>query len=66
VPAGIGCTLSVTLVIVALLGVLVVCYRQVIAAYPDGGGDPASVIAERVTLSGFDHRKRRARRDHGQ
>ncbi|HEY0813158.1 MAG TPA: amino acid permease [Pseudonocardia sp.] len=36
--AGIGFTLPVTLVIVALLGVLVVCYRQVIAAYPDGGG----------------------------
>ncbi len=36
--AGIGFTLPVTLVIVGLLGVLVVCYRQVIAAYPDGGG----------------------------
>lgn len=36
--AGIGFTLPVTLVIVALLGVLVICYRQVIAAYPDGGG----------------------------
>lgn len=36
--AGIGFTLPVTLVIVALLGVLVVCYRQVIEAYPDGGG----------------------------
>jgi amino acid transporter len=36
--AGIGFTLPVTLVIVGLLGVLVICYRQVIAAYPDGGG----------------------------
>jgi amino acid transporter len=36
--AGIGLTLPVTLVIVGLLAVLVVCYRQVIAAYPDGGG----------------------------
>ena len=35
---GIGFTLPVTLVIVGLLAVLVVCYRQVIAAYPDGGG----------------------------
>ncbi|HEY4017874.1 MAG TPA: hypothetical protein VGM75_04265 [Pseudonocardiaceae bacterium] len=26
-----------TLVIVGLLGVLVLCYRQVIAAFPDGG-----------------------------
>jgi amino acid transporter len=36
--AGIGLTLPVTLVIVGLLAVLVICYRQVIAAYPDGGG----------------------------
>ncbi|OLT12498.1 amino acid permease [Pseudonocardia sp. CNS-139] len=36
--AGIGLTLPVTLVIVGLLAVLVLCYRQVIAAYPDGGG----------------------------
>ncbi|GAA1231015.1 APC family permease [Pseudonocardia alaniniphila] len=36
--AGIGLTVPVTLVIVGLLAVLVVCYRQVIAAYPDGGG----------------------------
>ncbi|MFC4943089.1 APC family permease [Pseudonocardia sp. GCM10023141] len=36
--AGIGFTLPVTLVIVALLAVLVICYRQVIATYPDGGG----------------------------
>ena len=36
--AGIAFTLPVTAVIVALLGVLVLSYRQVIAAYPDGGG----------------------------
>lgn len=36
--AGIGFTLPVTLAIVALLLVLVACYRQVITAYPDGGG----------------------------
>ncbi len=36
--AGIGFTLPVMLVIVGLLAVLVVCYRQVIDAYPDGGG----------------------------
>ncbi|WP_064742821.1 APC family permease [Pseudonocardia spinosispora] len=36
--AGIGLTVPVTLMIVALLAVLVVCYRQVITAYPDGGG----------------------------
>ncbi|WP_235883749.1 APC family permease [Saccharopolyspora elongata] len=36
--AGIGFTLPVTLAIVGLLVVLVICYRQVIRAYPDGGG----------------------------
>lgn len=36
--AGVGATLPVTGVIVVLLVVLVACYRQVIAAYPDGGG----------------------------
>ncbi|HET6257506.1 APC family permease [Pseudonocardia sp.] len=36
--AGIGFTVPVTLVIVGLLAVLVVCYRQVINLYPDGGG----------------------------
>jgi amino acid transporter len=35
---GLHWTLPVTLVIVGLLGVLVLCYRQVIAAFPDGGG----------------------------
>ncbi|WP_064745304.1 APC family permease [Pseudonocardia acaciae] len=43
--AGIAFTLPVTLLIVALLAVLVVSYRQVIAAYPDGGG--AYTVARR-------------------
>ncbi len=43
--AGIGLTLPVTFAIVAMLAVLVVCYRQVIAAYPDGGG--AYAVARR-------------------
>ncbi|TCO49749.1 APC family permease [Actinocrispum wychmicini] len=36
--AGLGFTLPVTLAIAILLGVLTVSYRQVIAAFPDGGG----------------------------
>ncbi|MFD2419754.1 APC family permease [Amycolatopsis pigmentata] len=36
--AGLSWTLPVTAVIVLLLVVLVACYRQVITAYPDGGG----------------------------
>ncbi|GAA3430563.1 APC family permease [Kutzneria kofuensis] len=36
--AGLGWTLPVTLGIVVLLGVLIACYRQVIQAFPDGGG----------------------------
>jgi amino acid transporter len=43
--AGIGLTLPVTLAIVTMLAVLVICYRQVIAAYPDGGG--AYAVARR-------------------
>ncbi|MFI9511328.1 amino acid permease [Nocardia sp. NPDC052566] len=35
---GLGMTLPVTLAIAALLAVLVASYRQVIAAFPDGGG----------------------------
>jgi amino acid transporter len=35
---GLGWTLPVTLAIVVLLGVLIACYRQVIQAFPDGGG----------------------------
>lgn len=36
--AGLGFTLPVTLAIAALLAVLVASYRQLIAAFPDGGG----------------------------
>jgi len=43
--AGIQLTVPVTLLIVALLAVLVASYRQVIAAYPDGGG--AYTVASR-------------------
>jgi len=43
--AGIHLTVPVTLLIVALLAVLVASYRQVIAAYPDGGG--AYTVARR-------------------
>ncbi|WP_030680057.1 APC family permease [Streptomyces rimosus] len=38
---GLGCTLPVTLGIAALLAVLVASYRQVIAAFPNGGGSYA-------------------------
>ncbi len=38
---GLGFTLPVTLAIAALLAVLIASYRQVIAAYPDGGGSYA-------------------------
>ncbi|MFI1471283.1 APC family permease [Streptomyces wuyuanensis] len=38
---GMGFTLPVTLAIAALLAVLVASYRQVIAAFPDGGGSYA-------------------------
>ncbi|EMD29207.1 APC family permease [Amycolatopsis azurea] len=36
--AGLGFTVPVTLAIALLLGVLTLSYRQVIAAFPDGGG----------------------------
>ncbi|MEU3768707.1 APC family permease [Amycolatopsis keratiniphila] len=36
--AGLGFTLPATLAIAVLLGVLTLSYRQVIAAFPDGGG----------------------------
>lgn len=42
---GMGFALPVTLAIAALLAVLVASYRQVIAAFPDGGGSYA--VAER-------------------
>ncbi|MYW18786.1 amino acid permease [Streptomyces sp. SID2955] len=38
---GLGFTIPVTLAIAALLAVLVASYRQVIAAFPDGGGSYA-------------------------
>jgi amino acid transporter len=43
--AGVRLTLPVTVLIVALLAILVASYRQVIAAYPDGGG--AYTVARR-------------------
>ncbi|MEU8296389.1 APC family permease [Micromonospora sp. NPDC048909] len=43
--AGLGLTLPVTLAIAGLLAVLVLSYRQVIAAFPDGGG--AYAVAKR-------------------
>lgn len=43
--AGLGYTLPVTIAIVVLLAVLVVSYRQVIAAFPGGGG--AYAVARR-------------------
>jgi amino acid transporter len=43
--AGLGFALPVTLAIAALLAVLVFSYRQVIAAFPDGGG--AYAVAKR-------------------
>ncbi|MEU6058783.1 APC family permease [Streptomyces sp. NPDC047097] len=42
---GLGFTLPVTLAIAALLAVLVASYRQVVAAFPDGGG--AYAVARR-------------------
>lgn len=42
---GLGFTLPVTLAIAALLAVLVASYRQVIAAFPDGGGSYAAAKA---------------------
>ncbi|MFH8986957.1 APC family permease [Streptomyces sp. NPDC017940] len=39
---GLGFTLPVTLAIAALLAVLVASYRQVVAAFPDGGGSYAA------------------------
>src|SRR5260370_20468936 len=43
--AGLNYTLPVTLTIVALLGILVISYRQVTAAFPNGGG--AYAVARR-------------------
>ncbi|GAA1959725.1 APC family permease [Catenulispora subtropica] len=50
---GLGFTLPVTIAIAALLGVLTVSYRQVIAAFPNGGGAYAvagAYLGERVAL----------------
>ncbi len=47
--AGIQLTFGVTLMLVALLLVLVLCYRQVIMAYPDGGG--AYTVSRRNLVS---------------
>ncbi|EFL18521.1 APC family permease [Streptomyces sp. C] len=41
---GLGFTLPVTVAIAALLAVLVASYRQVIAAFPDGGGSYAVAV----------------------
>ncbi|QNP68061.1 APC family permease [Streptomyces roseirectus] len=43
---GLGYTLPVTLAIAVLLAVLVASYRQVIAAFPDGGGSYAVARAQ--------------------
>ena len=50
---GLGFTLPVTIAIAALLGVLTVSYRQVIAAFPNGGGAYAvagAYLGKRVAL----------------
>lgn len=50
---GLGFTLPVTLAIAALLAVLVASYRQVIAAFPDGGGSYAvarTYLGKRTSL----------------
>src|SRR6185312_12625527 len=50
---GLGFTLPVTLAIAALLAVLTVSYRQVIAAFPNGGGAYAvagTYLGKRVAL----------------
>jgi amino acid transporter len=43
--AGLAATLPVTIAIVVLLAILVISYRQVIAAFPGGGG--AYAVAQR-------------------
>ncbi|MGW1986923.1 APC family permease [Streptomyces collinus] len=52
---GLGFTLPVTLAIAVLLAVLVASYRQVIAAFPDGGGSYAvakTYLGSRTSLVG--------------
>ncbi|MFJ3641255.1 APC family permease [Streptomyces sp. NPDC090108] len=50
---GLGFTLPVTLAIAALLAVLVASYRQVIAAFPDGGGSYAVAKAHLGARAGL-------------
>ncbi|WJV48832.1 APC family permease [Streptomyces flavofungini] len=50
---GLGFTLPVTLAIAALLTVLVASYRQVIAAFPDGGGSYAAAKTHLGRRSGL-------------
>ncbi|MER6329903.1 APC family permease [Streptomyces sp. NPDC001034] len=50
---GLGFTLPVTLAIAALLAVLVASYRQVIAAFPDGGGSYAVARAHLGARTGL-------------
>ncbi|GHC41772.1 APC family permease [Streptomyces flavofungini] len=50
---GLGFTLPVTLAIAALLAVLVASYRQVIAAFPDGGGSYAAAKTHLGRRSGL-------------
>ena len=59
--AAVGHTLPITLAIAALLILLVISYRQVIAAYPDGGG---SYAVAKQSLGPRDQpaRRRRAHR----
>ena len=72
-------TLPISLVIVAILGIIVISYRQTIAAYPNGGGsyivakanlgtsaglDRGRCAAHRLRADGVGQRRRRDRRDH--
>ncbi|QDQ11438.1 APC family permease [Streptomyces spectabilis] len=50
---GLGFTLPVTLAIAGLLAVLVASYRQVIAAFPDGGGSYAAAKTHLGRRSGL-------------
>jgi len=50
---GLGYTMPVTLAIAALLAVLVASYRQVIAAFPDGGGSYAVARAHLGARTGL-------------
>src|SRR5208337_4144642 len=54
--------LPVTVVIVALLAILVFSYRQVIDAYPGGGGGGVRRVAGQLRAAGKPARRRRAGR----